>query len=242
MAAGAGIVRTPTVVVGDIHGDLDTYRALLRREETAAGGPLPSIQVGDYGVGLVSEVESREIRRFHLARPRHRFIRGNHDDPDEVMAVAGFIPDGTIMGRVLFLGGAAGSSGGPQPLRNTEMDEEAMAETLDRLRGMAVRPDVIVSHDAPQSIAAQLWSEIAAASGQGQPRGARGLGLVTSRTRLFLDEVLRVVQPSLWLFGHWHHPWAFQTGATHFRCVGYQEAFTLALPWRPEGALRDEDT
>lgn len=76
----------------------------------------------------------------------------------------------------------------------------------------------------------------------GRAQIAKGLGLVTSRTRLFLDEVLRVVQPSLWLFGHWHYPWAIQVGPTHFRCVGYQEAFTLALPWRPEGALRDRVT
>ena len=63
----------------------------------------------------------------------------------------------------------------------------------------------------------------------------RAMLINSSRTRLFLDEVLALLQPSLWLFGHWHHPWAHQDGRTHFRCVGYHEAFTLELPWKQVG-------
>lgn len=225
--------RIPTIVVGDIHADFDAYQALLRREEARAGRRLPSIQMGDYGIGRGSDSEAREVRRFHLANRRHHFIRGNHDAPEEVVSAPGYIPDGTISGRVLFLGGADNPRRGVRAWEDTEMAEEDMAEVLARLQVLPVRPDVVVSHDAPQAIVERLWTRGASSpGGTPQPRPSED-GLRPSRTRLLLDEVHAVLRPVLWLFGHWHEPWAYQDGPTHFRCVGYHEAFTVSLPWEP---------
>ncbi|WP_210526919.1 metallophosphoesterase family protein [Rubellimicrobium arenae] len=219
------IERIPTIIVGDIHAGFDTYRALLRREEAKAGRPLPSIQVGDYGIGNGSDAEARDVRSFHLAHRRHRFIRGNHDRPEEVIRAPGYLPDGIILGRVLFLGGAESQRQPFRPRQDTEMAQDEMDEVLKRLSASAEMPDVVVSHDAPQHVADRLWRETGS-SGDGVGQGLAH----SSRTRLFLDKVHAVLQPSLWLFGHWHHPWAHQDGRTHFRCVGYHEAFTLELP------------
>jgi len=227
--------RIPTIVVGDIHADFDTYRALLRSEEAKHPGQrLSSIQVGDYGIGRFSESEARNVRRFHLTHRRHCFIRGNHDDPDDVFAAPGSIPDGAVLGRILFLGGAESTQRGLPSLGDTEMTREEMDEVLQSLRRSPETPEVIVSHDAPQSVAERLWRETGGQVPAGSSEEPSGQRLSTTRTRLFLDEVYRVVQPALWLFGHWHHPWAYQDGPTHFRCVGYHEAFTLPLPWRSE--------
>ena len=214
------------MVVGDIHADFAAYQALLRREEARAGRRLPSIQVGDYGIGYGSDVEAHDVRSFHLAHRRHRFIRGNHDKPEEVIRAPGYLPDGTILGRVLFLGGAESQRQPFRPWQDTEMAQEEMEEVLEGLGASAEVPDVVVSHDAPQHVADRLWRET------GSSPGGVDDGLAHSRTRSFLDKVYAVLQPSLWLFGHWHHPWAYQDGCTHFRCVGYHEAFTLELPLR----------
>lgn len=219
------------MVVGDIHADFAAYQGLLRREEARAGRRLPSIQVGDYGIGYGSEAEGREVRRFHFAHRRHRFIRGNHDRPEEVFHAPGYLPDGTILGRVLFLGGAESQRQPFRPWQDTEMAQDEMVEVLERLSALAELPDVVVSHDAPQRVADRLWRETGN-SGDGD-----GQGLAHTRTRLFLDKVHAVLQPSLWLFGHWHHPWAYQDGRTHFRCVGYHEAFTLELPLKQTGMV-----
>ena len=48
----------------------------------------------------------------------------------------------------------------------------------------------------------------------------RAMLINSSRTRLFLDEVLALLQPSLWLFGHWPRTWAHHDRFTHFRSVG----------------------
>jgi hypothetical protein len=41
-----------------------------------------------------------------------------------------------------------------------------------------------------------------------------------SRTSQFLDHLLAVHRPRLWLFGHYHHDWSETIGPTRFICVG----------------------
>ena len=92
---------TPTILIGDLHADIDAYRTALRRYPG-----VPSIQVGDFGIGHLSPREAADVDRLHRARLPHRFIRGNHDHPAALAASHGWIADGTTSGSVLFLGGA----------------------------------------------------------------------------------------------------------------------------------------
>ncbi|MEA5163354.1 hypothetical protein U5903_21440 [Cereibacter johrii] len=49
----------PTIVIGDLHADLAAYRSVIRRH----GARLPSIQVGDFGIGHFSGREVAEVLR-----------------------------------------------------------------------------------------------------------------------------------------------------------------------------------
>lgn len=210
---------TPTIVIGDLHADLAAYRSAIRRH----GARLPSIQVGDFGIGHFSEREVEEVQRLHRAHPGRRFIRGNHDRLPELPGTPGWIPDGTISGRVLFLGGA-------DPGAATQIPASQAERLLVELAELADKPTVIISHDAPQAVAEQVFHHTAIL-GSGTADPGRGIG--PSRTRTFLTEVQNRVQPELWIFGHWHEAWQGQNGATTFRCMGFQESFILPLPWDP---------
>lgn len=209
----------PTIIIGDLHADLAAYRSAIRQH----GSRLPSIQVGDFGIGHFSERELAEVQHLHQGHPGRRFIRGNHDHPAEVRVALGWIPDGTISGRVLFLGGA-------DPGDATQLPAVQAEHLLTELAALAEKPSVVISHDAPQAVAEQVFRHTSIrGSGTAAPR--RGIG--PSRTRTFLAEVQNIVQPELWIFGHWHEAWQGQDGATTFRCMGFQESFILPLPWDP---------
>ena len=76
--------------IGDIHGKLWEYQSLLTCE-------YPTVQVGDFGAGF------RVIPEFD---PKDRWIRGNHDDPTIARANPNWIPDGTVEGKIMYIGGA----------------------------------------------------------------------------------------------------------------------------------------
>lgn len=209
---------TPTLLIGDTHADLDLYFRVIAEAESRHGR-LPSVMVGDFGFGHLSPREARTVERFHRANPRHRFLRGNHDHPAIIADAPGFLVDGTVSGSVLILGGADGGL----PGWRTEMTAADMARIREHLATLAQPPHVVISHDAPQEAAVALAA-------------ARGLGTDApgaSRTRQFLSEVMALLRPELWIFGHWHHAWEGRIGETHLRGMGFGEAFVLPLPWTP---------
>ena len=217
-----------TIIIGDTHADLDTYHALLRREEALHGRKLPSIHFGDYGFGHFSPREADAVQRFHRTHPRHRFIRGNHDKPVEVINAPGFLADGTLSGSILFLGGADGGSLG----WDTELSDGEMKSILSALSHLESKPSIVISHDAPQFVAQALHND---------QMGMRQ-HLTSSRTRTFLSGVQEVVRPGLWIFGHWHFGWEGTFDHTHFRCLDFAECFTMPLPWNPrESSCLNQD-
>lgn len=222
-AAPPQVQLVPTIVIGDTHADMDAYRRMIRAEEARVGGPLASIHVGDYGFGYFSSSEEREVLQFHRQHRQHRFIRGNHDAPDLIRVAPGFLPDGTVSGSVLFLGGAAGHLQGS----DTEVSTKDADRILARLDEVKTGLSVVISHDAPQYVAQALWNAM-------EDRAARlPSEFRPTRTRSFLADVAQVLQPQLWIFGHWHSPWEARFDETHFRAMGFQESFVMPLPWKP---------
>lgn len=92
-----------------------------------------------------------------------------------------------------------------------------MARIREHLATLAQPPHVVISHDAPQEAAVALAA-------------ARGLGTDApgaSRTRRFLSEVMALLNPELWIFGHWHHAWEGRIGEMLLRGMRLGEAFVL---------------
>src|SRR5260221_1403513 len=86
-----------TIFIGDIHGDISSYERIVNHFRK------PSVQIGDFGFGFGY---MREEHNYIDWRPDERFIRGNHDNPAVCAAQNGYIPDGTIEGNTMYLGGA----------------------------------------------------------------------------------------------------------------------------------------
>ena len=93
---------TITRLIGDIHGHFYDYQA--HSIEDFDG---PTVQIGDFGIGFgQSDYWHESINNFH-ADGRHRFIRGNHDNPTVCKQdMTGYIADGTVEDDVMFIGGA----------------------------------------------------------------------------------------------------------------------------------------
>lgn len=200
--------------IGDVHGKFKRYREIIR--------DIPaSIQVGDMGVGFKA-LRGGEI--VDLANPPfdamsegdHLFIRGNHDNPEVCKKHQFHIPDGTYLDNKIFCLGGAVSIDRQWRTEGLDWwpDEELSNEELDRLvhKYFSIKPDIVVTHDCPESIANQImgaFNKVKIEDG--------------SRTRQALEIMFHKHQPKLWVFGHWHHSLNFMSGGTNFRCLGELE-------------------
>ena len=197
-------------VIGDVHGKFKPYRNLIRDVPQ-------SIQVGDMGVGFRGYNLDRELvwrtnpPYSAMSEGDHKFIRGNHDNPTVCRQQKHWIPDGTAVDGIYCLGGAVSID---RAYRTEGLDwwpdEELSYAELDRMIDdyAALKPDVVVTHDCPESMATALMAAF------NKTKIADG-----SRTRVALEQMLHTHQPRLWLFGHWHVSLSFMVGRTTFRCL-----------------------
>ncbi len=178
--------------IGDVHGKIAQY---LKLTNCAA-----SIQVGDMGAGFVP------LPLFPELPLDHRFIRGNHDDPDVCRANPNWIADRSFDGERYFIGGAWSID---HAFRTIGVDwwavEELSWSELDAAIDDVVnyKPKIIVSHDGPGSVMQTLF-----------PYRDRNC-----RTQTALDAMFTLHQPEIWLFGHWHTNIDTVINGTRFICL-----------------------
>src|SRR5665213_1502007 len=90
-----------TRIIGDVHGRTLGYLNRITNVER-------SIQVGDFGFGFGTKGEAKFIDSLIDQMPgEHLIIRGNHDSPLEIAKSSHYIPDGTVKGSTMFIGGAS---------------------------------------------------------------------------------------------------------------------------------------
>lgn len=175
--------------IGDIHGKIDRYLPLVQGVD--------SIQVGDFGMGFVPTPD---------LPPRARFIRGNHDSPELCRQHPNWIPDGTIEGDTMFIGGAW-SIDRDQRIEGVSWwaDEELTIAQLDQMVELALeaRPRIMVTHDCPLSLIQPLF----------------GAAPIATRTQQALDAIWQLCQPQCWIFGHWHQHRDHVIRGTRFICL-----------------------
>lgn len=188
--------------IGDVHGKFSLYLALTDTCEE-------SIQVGDFGVGFGIEAP--------IAGRNHRFIRGNHDNPEECNDHVLYLGDwGTYKG-IFFAGGAfsidrACRVEGRDWWRNEELTYKQMMEAGDLY--VKTKPDVVVTHCCPRSIERELFDFYE----------------YPNPTILWLESLLLFHVPKVWIFGHYHLTRDKVIDGCRYICLGELEYIDLPIP------------
>lgn len=209
--------------IGDVHGKFSGYKRII--EDCPA-----SIQVGDMGVGFLRTQGPRvgeeygNPPHYAMVRGNHRFIRGNHDSPEACARHSQWIPDGTIEDGMMFIGGAlsidrASRIEGYSWWQDEELSIAALTDLVDKY--IETRPRVMVTHECPEEVAAEINRQLTW-GGKLDPRFA-------SRTRQALQSMWSAHSPELWIFGHWHHSFDRVMRGTRFICLAELEHMDLDL-------------
>lgn len=185
--------------IGDIHGKVELYHE-------AVLGVEKSIQVGDIGLGFGYPYQYENHCRImfspldSLTDSKHRFIRGNHDNPDFCKSSPMYIKNGYEKETDhFFVNGAWSIDGIGAPWdqgRRTEgfnwwSNEEEDQVTLDLLieEFADTKPSTVVSHEAPFEVTDIFFNPTER---------------YISKTAYALTQMFRSHKPKRWLFGHWH--------------------------------------
>jgi len=199
-----------TLFIGDVHGKYKQYRKILSEN-------IGTIQVGDMGVGFFHPMTGEALANpphFKMLSGGHRFIRGNHDNPAICKTHTQWIPDGTIEGEIMFIGGATSIDKHSRVLGMTwwpdeQLSAQEMGLMVDIYRNQ--RPRIMVTHDCPEDISDLLLP-------QGSPKFFE-----KSLTRQSFQKMWEFHQPDIWIFGHWHTSYDKIINGTRFVCLNELE-------------------
>jgi len=196
--------------IGDVHGKIDQYLKIIADCDE-------SIQVGDMGVGFVPLPETP----FNDYNVEHYFIRGNHDNLSEALYFGNYLVDSQYwneFGNIyMFVGGAESidkhyRTEGVDWWRDEELSYAEFQEVINRYEQL--KPNVMVTHDCPQSIVGYL--KLSAIND-------------VSATRQALQTMLDIHRPQLWVFGHWHKSLDITIDGTRFVCLNELEYKDIEL-------------
>ena len=214
--------------IGDHHGD---WENLFRVANRAKLENCYLISVGDSGIGFrpyKQQVENIDQlnKRFEKLNIIFMSIRGNHDDPnyfkgDERICLDNFelIEDYSVYEhnskQIQFIGGA------------TSIDRSKRREGISYWSGEGLnfnayklqKVDVLVTHTAPSWCFPQAFNKMV----YGWAREDAYLLEELTDERAVMDEILKVCQPSLHLYGHFHDSWNEEINGCKHRLLNINE-------------------
>lgn len=189
-------------IIGDVHGNLNGYEVAIRDKER-------TVQLGDFGF--------KKEHDWHLNNvdPKsHSILFGNHDyypylDHEHSLGNWKYISEFDVF----FVRGADSidksmRTEGRDWFSEEEMSYAEFSKCIDEYEKQ--KPDVVVSHDAPQSIVLSFF---------GIPD--------KSITRSALDQMFEIHKPNIWIFGHHHTSINSVVFGTYFICLDELESFKI---------------
>jgi len=204
-----------TIFIGDVHGKYNRYRDIIRDCEN-------TIQVGDLFFFFGPATTENWLPNppyDSMVAGRHRFIRGNHDNPGVCREHSQYIRDGHVEGHMMFIGGGLSIDRAHRVPNYTYWENEECSylqfQTLIQ-RYLDVRPDIMVTHDCPESVAEVIMNFNPAKYDD------------PSRTRHAFQAMLKDYSPRIWVFGHWHRSFDQVVNGTRFVCLAELEAKELS--------------
>jgi hypothetical protein len=218
----------PIFYIGDHHGDwkqLFWFANRLKLENCYL------ISVGDSGIGFRPKNEQIENinvlnNKFKKLDITFMSIRGNHDDPsyyngDNKIQLDNFqtIEDYTVMehnGKLIqFIGGATSIDRTMRREGISYWSGESLNFQKDRLQ----KVDTLVSHTAPSWCFPQAFNEMV----YSWAREDADLLEELTDERAVMDEIAKVCQPSLHLYGHFHDSWSEEINGCKHRLLNINE-------------------
>lgn len=206
--------------IGDIHGKWLEYLNVIHDPKNPCS---ESVQIGDFGLGFQQRQEHVDyvFGEMNKENHNHRFIRGNHDSPAECKANQNWIPDGLTENGMMFVGGAhsidqAHRVPGVSWWEDEELSYQELGEMIAKYE--EYKPDVMVTHDAPDVIARHLF-----------PYYRKNDPMCNSRTRNAFETMFTIHKPKLWIFGHWHESINTNILGTDFVCLAELEFMDVEL-------------
>lgn len=195
-------------IIGDVHGKYERYHKIVSRTKE---NPY-TLQLGDFGF----KYETLK----NIDSTKHLILPGNHDNYNMCYRYPHFLGDYgyTSLNRVEFFY-YRGAYSIDRSYRTIGIDwwedEQVSIDQFMKARELyrQVKPKIVITHDCPQSIAAQMI-----------PLGGR---IYENTTGWALQELLNIHEPELWLFGHWHRSKTIQYGKTKFMCLDELETYDI---------------
>lgn len=189
-------------IIGDVHGQLTRYLDIIACSDY-------SIQLGDFCINF----SEKELPFCHANR--HKFIRGNHDNPELAKSHPAYLGDYGIWNGIFFLSGtnsydACVRTIGVNLWENEELSLGELAKAIELYQEF--KPSFVVTHDCPQMLVEKF--------------GIRNEGSRT-KTRAALQVMFESWKPDFWFFGHHHRSMSLMVKTCRFTCLNILESFTF---------------
>ena len=193
------------IFIGDVHANFQIYDHVTTCFDD-------TFQVGD--MGFFREIDiSRAI-----VGDRHKFIRGNHDDPLLCVRHPGYLGDfGYLKEQDIFYLSGGWSidqdyrTPGIDWWKDEELSTSQLQSAIDEYK--LAKPRVVVSHECP-SIVKEDVLDVNRAVNTYASRV-----YPPSRTELALTAMWELHQPEYWIFGHYHTDFSKIVDGTRFVCL-----------------------
>ncbi len=184
--------------IGDVHGRFTEYHLITQN--------LPeSIQLGDMGIGF---------KKFVPPDENHRFIRGNHDNPQACERVLNFLGNFGYLedSEIFFVSGGwsidrAYRIEGRDWWPEEELDYGQFSKAIELYR--KIKPRIMVTHGCPFDVYDLILDS----------------KKHKCRTSSALSAMFQEHQPEAWIFAHFHQSKEFEFKGTAFCVLDELEVF-----------------
>lgn len=201
-------MKDQITILADVHGKYRRMHEIIREKDRHEY----IVQLGDLGFSY-DTLDNVDPNKFKI-------VGGNHDNMDKIIHIPHYLGDygyTELNGISFFFYRGAYSI--DRQYRTVGIDwwenEQVSIDQFMKARELyrEVKPRLVITHDCPQNIAAQMLNP--------------GDRVYENMTGWALQELLNIHEPEYWFFGHWHDSRNIKYGNTNFMCLDELETYTI---------------